>query len=312
MASRFGWSQFAYGGTFLLLGVLGAWWTVLLGRLVDENHMLRLAFAPDEAAENSLYDRERLMLLGESGALTALTVLGVAIGARFALRERDQARRLEGVLAASTHELKTPIAGVKALLESMQSGVLPPDRAGPHLDRGLAALRRLEHLVESLLAYQSAVARAHDAESHALGELIGEIMSHRAATVPGERVVSDEVRASPARVAVEPDAMRVIVENLLDNAFKYGARSVTMRVGGDERRVALALEDDGDGFTAEVGQTLFEPYKRGTMAARAHGTGLGLYLAREMARGMGGDLRAQSEGPGCGATFTVWLRRADG
>ena len=135
-----------------------SWWTVLIERLVEENHMLRLALAGPSAELTADYARQRMMLVGESVTLTILAVALAGFVVRYARAERTQNRRLEGMLAASTHELKTPIAGVKALLESLKSGVLPPEMMGPFLDKGLVTVDRLEHIVEGILAFQHAVA----------------------------------------------------------------------------------------------------------------------------------------------------------
>lgn len=307
------WSRPAYALTFLLIGALGAWWTVLISRLVEENHQLRSVIAGIPDVRDPIYDRQHVMLVGESVTMSLLLVAMLFMTIRSALRERDQARRLEGVLAASTHELKTPIAGVKALLESIQSGVLPADRAGPHVVKGLAACSRLEHLVESMLAYQASVA-SQRAEPVVLplGTWVEAVLTHRVGTVPNEVVQMQLGSLAAEKVKARPEAFRVVLENLLDNAAKYGAKVVQLRATADGARVRLEVVDDGDGFSPEVADELFEPYRRGTAGARAHGTGLGLYLSRELARGMQGDLRASSDGPGRGATFTLMLRRADG
>ncbi|HNH49851.1 MAG TPA: ATP-binding protein, partial [Myxococcota bacterium] len=73
--------------------------------------------------------------------------------------------------------------------------------------------------------------------------------------------------------------------------------------------VELWVQDHGSGFPAEEAELLFEPYQRGQSGQPRHGTGLGLYLARSLARSMGGELRATSPGIGKGATFHLRLLR---
>lgn len=307
------WARPAWALTFALLGALGCWWTVLLGRLQDENFLLKVEIFGESPDLHAYHTRQRLMLYGESAAATALVFALVALSARQAVRERDQSRRLEGVLAASTHELKTPVAGVKALLESLEGGVIPAESAGPFLHRGLEACSRLEHLIEGLLAYQAAVARGSDRmEERPLGRWVGEVLAHRLATMPGESVVDELGSLREAAVRARPDAFRVILENLLDNAVKYGAKRVVLRAEPSSTGLRLVVSDDGAGFEPTEAEHLFEPYRRGKGGAGAHGTGLGLYLSRELARGMEGDLRATSAGPGQGATFVLSLRRSNG
>jgi signal transduction histidine kinase len=290
----------AFGVTLVLLGMLGAWWTVLIGRLLSENHALKLASGVGDGGEHA---RRQLMLLGESATLSILAVVLVGSAWRLAARERASARRLEAMLAASTHELKTPIAGIRLLLESLASGVVSGPAAAPHLAAGLDATARLEHLVEGILTWQAGIAREAPASALRLGELLATTLAQR----PAEPTPVDLGELAETPVLASPDAFRVILDNLLDNARKHGG---TARVSAtpDGGRVRLEVADDGPGFDPALAETLFEPYARG--GAKTRGTGLGLYIARVLARQAGGDLDASSDGPGRGATFRLWLRRA--
>lgn len=306
------WTNIAYAVTLFLLALLGSWWTVLIARLVDENHELSLALWGPTAEVMAEYGRKRLMLIGESVTLTVLTVALAGFVMRYARQERAQIQRLEGVLAASTHELKTPIAGIKALLESLSTGVLPPGKMAPYLDKGLASADRLEHLVESILAYQVAVARrTSQLEARPLGAWVSSVLDDHLAHVGGTGLDCALGPAADVPVRAAADPFRVILENLLDNARKYGKNGgVRLRARVDGDRVGLDVIDDGLGFAPEDAVAIFEPYQRGGGAERRHGTGLGLYIARTLARSVEGDLRAESAGEGRGSTFTLWLRRA--
>ena len=307
------WSNVAFAVTFGLLVVLGGWWIVLIYRLVNENYALRLELegaTPELLAD---LERHRLMVMGESSVLMLLGLVLVGLAYRYAQVERAQIRRLEGLLAASTHELKTPVAGVRALLESLETGVLPPDRMAPHLRAGLASLGRLEHLIEGILAYQSAIARPKlELRAWELGDLVAEVVGHRITEGSGETIDCDLGDAEQAQVYANADAVRVVLENLLDNARKYGGTQ-PVRVGArvEAAHVHVTVTDSGAGFPPQDAEIMFEPYVRGSAGQRRHGTGLGLYIARTMARAMAGDLRGASEGPGTGATFTLTLNRAD-
>lgn len=302
-----------YGVMLVALVALGGWWTILIKRLVEENYLLNVALSGPAAEVTAEFARKRLMLVGESVSLTVIAlVLGGGIVAQ-ARRERTQMRRLEGVLAASTHELKTPVAGVKALLESLQSGVLPPAQMGPHVARGLEACGRLEHLIESILAYQAAIARGQRSEARPLGAWVEGVLVHRLECVGEEGLAVELGDAGEIRVRAAVDPFRVVMENLLDNARKYGGgRPVNVRARADGSWVRLDVQDAGGGFEPGDAEALFEPYRRGTASDRLHGTGLGLYISRTLAREMGGDLVGASAGTGRGSTFTLSLRREAG
>jgi signal transduction histidine kinase len=298
-----------YAVVFALLVLLGGWWTVLIGTLVEDNLELRLAQGGATAEVLAAYEGKRRMLLGESLTMTALLLALVGGAVAQARRERDQARRLEDVLAASTHELKTPLAAVKALLESIRSGVLPPERLGPYVDRGLESTARLEHLVESISAYQAAVVRGHATESRPLREWVRPVLEHRRATVTDEELRVELGAAADAPVRAAADGFRVVLENLLDNARKYGNGGPVQLTGRREGGcVVLEVSDAGMGFGPEDAARIFEPYQRTAAAERRHGTGLGLYISRLRARARDGELAAHSAGRGQGSTFALSLR----
>lgn len=296
---------------FALLALLAGWWTVLLTRLVNENHALQVSLEGDRPALQEGYASRRRMLLGETSFMATLGIALVIFAWRASMREQENARRIEGLLAASTHELKTPVAGLRALLESIESGVLSPDRMGPHLARGLDACSRLEHLIEGILAWQAAAGRALRPEARPLAGWLEPILAHRADEGLQEELEVDLRDAGLVPVWGNPDGLRVVLENLLDNARKYGEGRPVRVVGSvDGDRVLVEVQDQGAGFPPEEAATIFEPYQRGSAGGRTHGTGLGLYISRALAHDLGGDLRAVSPGPGQGATFTLILRRA--
>jgi signal transduction histidine kinase len=112
--------------------------------------------------------------------------------------------------------------------------------------------------------------------------------------------------SSPVRVAIEIDLLERIVQPLLDNALRYGEAqvSVTLRVNGTT--AVVDVEDDGTGLRETEVDIIFEPGVRGAAAATdVRGAGLGLALARRLARTAGGEIVAQSNA--AGGRFTVRL-----
>ena len=295
------WSNRAFALVLVLLVPLGLWWTVLIARLVNENHDLRVAMEGDSQTVREDHDRRRRMLWGESGMMALLSVSVVGLSYATAARERQQLRRIEEILAASTHELKTPLAGVRALLESLSSGVLPPEKMAPHLERGLEGCERLEHLVDTVLTWQAVAANPEQpglkVETRPLREWLGFLPQ-------GAAVEAGPLDQTP--VQASPDAIRVILENLIDNARKYGGTTIQVRAERHSDGVYVRVQDDGIGFESGDAERLFEPYQR--LNTQTRGTGLGLYISRSLARAMGGDLTATSAGPERGSTFTLLLR----
>ncbi len=294
------WSNLAFTVVMATLVPLGIWWMVLIGRLVNENNELRVLTQGDTPEVREEHERRRVMAWGESGLMALLTVSVVGLSYGAAMRERQQMRRLEGVLAASTHELKTPIAGIRALLESLESGVLPPERMGPHLTRALGSCTRLEHLVDAVLTWQAALANP---ESAVRNTEVRTLQEWLAPLLPGVELDLGEAATAPVRASA--DVLRVVVENLWGNATKYGGKNIAVTAAVEGAVVLVHVRDDGIGFDPADAERMFEPYQR--LHTHTRGTGLGLYISRTLARAMGGDLRARSAGPNTGATFTIAL-----
>lgn len=258
------------------------------------------------------------MILGE-GALAAILfgVLCVML-LRWLAHERQRRREIEAFIASVSHELKTPLAGIKALLGTLEMGNVPAERLSEYLDMGLREADRLEHLVENLLIANRIrrsvlQVRLEDVD---LAEFLAEFRRHREALMPeghaGLRI--DERSAEGVSVRADVDKLRVVLENLTDNAIKYGGDSeVRLGVRTDRARVRVDVEDDGVGFASGAGPGLFEGVREntGSKGALVHGTGLGLGIARDLAHAMDGELTAHSDGPDRGSRFTLVLRRSD-
>jgi CheY-like chemotaxis protein len=100
-----------------------------------------------------------------------------------------------------------------------------------------------------------------------------------------------------------------MIENLLDNATKYGGRNITVTVSADERGAHISVQDDGQGIAPELQASLFQPFVQGAQPAdrEQRGLGLGLTLVERLAALHNGSVAAASEGLGKGSTFTISL-----
>jgi len=107
-------------------------------------------------------------------------------------------------------------------------------------------------------------------------------------------------------------AIRQIVTNLVSNAIKYNRDGGAVQVGIDERdgTIDLSVRDEGAGIPAEEQQKIFDKFYRCSATAGVKGAGLGLYVVRLLATGMGGSVKVASENTG-GSIFTVTFRKAD-
>jgi signal transduction histidine kinase len=306
----------AFAAALMILGSLMAWWSVLVRRNISTSDALlreqiTANFTGEELTRrvtelDAHTSRMLFMIVGETA--TACVLMLVLTGVLFAVARyrRRETQRLSAMLQLSAHQLKTPLAGVRALLQSLGNGAIPEELRGKFIGQGLSECDRLEHLIETTLAYQRAVAwSSARKEDIAASRLVTEIVEHRRATFSEETV--DWRPGTSVTVNCDKDAVRVVLENLLDNARKYGGGKVELSDSTRGARWRLEVKDAGKGFETRDAERLFEPFERVQGTGVDHGSGLGLYISRQLARQMKGELTAVSAGPGQGSVFALEL-----
>ena len=194
--------------------------------------------------------------------------------------ERHVTQRTE-MLAGVSHDLKTPLTRLKLALAMM-----------PDDDAEIGSMRHdvaeMEHMLDEYLAF----ARGEGGEDTALtnlGELVRDTVAAAERARPGTQIamtVPDSVLVSVRRAG-----LRRVLANLLDNALKHG-RKIAVSLTRDERLVEIAVEDDGPGIPEPRREEAFRPFHRLDEGRnlQSGGSGLGLSIARDIARSHGGDI----------------------
>lgn len=310
------------GITLVATASLVFWWTILLRGEMRNNEVLEneLLATQTQLSAPEITERQeelvrhhssrKVMLVGESTMLALLLSGSLVVLFLLAQRRRQQREDMEKLLQFTSHEFKTPVAGVKGLLQSLALGSIPEAQRADLIRLGQLECDRLEHLAETILAYQRAMSRdpRDGAQRIDAARFISDLLAHRARTSTGDDVQVALVDA--VNVLADKDGLRVILENLLDNANKYGGGKVTLAAGVSGSLWRLDISDQGRGFAPEIAERLFDIHNRGSGDGMTHGAGLGLAIARQLARRMGGDIVARSAGAGQGAVFTVTLELA--
>ncbi|MFF7474442.1 ATP-binding protein [Streptomyces sp. NPDC008092] len=241
----------------------------------------------------------------------------VVLDRRRLQEEAERARALaEGnrirtaLLAAVSHDLRTPLAGIKAAVTSLRSDDVDwseEDRA--ELLEGIEeGADRLDHLVGNLLDMSRLQTGTVTPIVHETD--LDEVVPMALVGVPDGSVDLDVPETLPM---VEADAglLERSVANLVENAVKYSPpdRPVLVSASAIADRVEVRIVDRGPGVPDEAKERIFEPFQRYGDAPRGAGVGLGLAVARGFAEAMGGTLNAEDT-PGGGLTMVLSLRAA--
>ncbi|HEY5150815.1 MAG TPA: HAMP domain-containing sensor histidine kinase [Mycobacterium sp.] len=222
----------------------------------------------------------------------------------------DTETRRTRLLGEVAHELRTPLTALDGYVEGLIDGVFAPS---PEIFASLSEeLRRLHRLADDLSSLSRTQERGLDL--HPVDADVAELASRAAARLAPQfqdahvklTVNADAVLA----VHVDPDRITQVLTNLLGNALHAtpagGTVTITARptAGGSE----VVVTDTGVGLSAQDVERVFERFYRAPgPPRRSAGSGIGLTIARGIARGHGGDVTAASAGPGHGANFTLVL-----
>jgi len=218
-------------------------------------------------------------------------------------------RTKDEFLAMLSHELRNPLASISASVELLRRVRNPDANAQRAVDIIGRQIDHLRRLLNDLLDVARSVYGKLNLDPRVVSLL--DLASSVAAAHPGaiRHEVDVKVGGVPGWIHGDPTRIRQMIENLIDNAQKYGARSIGVEVAESGTSVALTVTDDGKGIPADLMPTLFQPFVQGKqpLDRASGGLGLGLALVERLAVAHGGTLRAHSEGPGKGSTFTVSL-----
>jgi phosphoserine phosphatase RsbU/P len=219
------------------------------------------------------------------------------------------------------HELRSPLSAILAY-----SSLLLDEDLGPLEDRQREGIARIQMSGQHLLAIIENVldvARINAGILRLSSTLVhvDAVLDEAVQMVqPRAMEKQQDLRLSPGQglmVRADPNRLRQALVNLVGNAIKYTPQGGTVEVvasaadADGQRFAALAVTDTGPGIPADSLASIFDPYDRGAAASHESGLGLGLYIARELVRQMGGDIRVRSE-PGAGSTFTVLIPLSSG
>lgn len=246
------------------------------------------------------------------GSVTLVLVLAAIYFYRENSRELREAGQRVSFVNRVSHELKTPLTNIRMYAEMLETTLPEDDEASRgYIDIVIQESRRLSRLITNVLTFarkqrEAVEIRPQPADVDSAVEAVLE--SHRPA-LEASGIAAEFTAAAPGVVSLDADALEQILGNLVSNVEKYAADGgwIGIRTSRDGDTTTIMVSDRGPGIPAVRAASVFEPFKRldHSLTERASGTGIGLSIARDLARAHGGDLVLESSDQG--AAFAITL-----
>lgn len=286
---------------------------VLMSRWVIDRALRPVARMTKQAAAWSEADLERRFAVGEPrDELMQLASTLDGLLDRIAAAMRHEQR----FSAEISHELRTPLTKIRAEAEIALRRRRTPAAYRDALSTVLRTAERMSAVVDTLLVGAHAETQGGKESSDALSAAVIAVETCRELAERRGVTVTVNGTPRPVRVAANEDVVERILFPLVENGCRYASRAVSIQVAADDRRATIKVLDDGPGVAPGELEAIFDPGERGAAAdPESPGAGLGLALARRLARQVGGEVVAEAAGGGGeaagGGRFTVELPRFD-
>jgi signal transduction histidine kinase len=288
---------------------------VIVVPVLSDNEIVGTLMVANRLGDFSTFDAEDMGLLE-----TVANHVGVAIrNSRLVRRleealahETEMSRLKDDFVATISHELRTPLTNVQGYIKTLLRAdiAVPAKEQREFLEHADRHAERLKHLIEDLLfASRVESSGATDWTSVGIAGLAERVVEDRAHELDPRRIVLSFPGHLPPIRSREEDVYRVI-GNLVDNALKYSPAESTVAVQGriDGGGIRISVHDRGPGIAPEEQERIFERFYQvdQSLTRRVGGVGMGLYICRKAAEGLGGSVWLERSDP-TGSVFSAWL-----
>jgi len=256
--------------------------------------------------------RQKLMVFGESGILAFVVLISIVFLFKFINLEKRSTLEMEEFWGRISHEIRTPIAGLKSFLESLKDGSISEEKLSGFIKLALIQVEKQERLAENILTGSSFKSNIKlNMEEFDLDKFLNLYLHEHPLGLSDKKIEHNYSEGDNLIVHGDKYALKIILDNIINNAEKYSSDSLILSIKTmkTNKSGAVIIKDNGPGFTSDCARNIFRAYKhiKEELPKTLHGTGMGLYISRKLARRMGGDISASSDGEGKGAVFRVEL-----
>ena len=295
------------------------WWFILMERVTDEKIQMSQELGASAEVIEQIYEQEssrRRMIILEGVVFFLFLLAGLWMIYRTLVKQRELRQQQENFMMAITHELKTPLASINLYVDSLLAPEIAEQEKLNILPKIKHDVYRLKRQIENVLE----VARHHGLtekssyESFNLSQLLDQRLDalKKFYSNVNYRLKADIEKN--VRIYGDRRALGKAIDLILENSLVHNeGREIEITVGLSlsNNIIYLNIGDNGCGVDKEEISKIFDQfYRAGPELTRpSYGTGLGLYIAREIINSHGGTISVISEGPSRGIAFTVKLKR---
>jgi signal transduction histidine kinase len=301
------------------------WWAYLLydtnGKLYQAKIELYQTKFGNMVEDNSEYqallvkrDQQRRMILGEGIVYFALLVLFLLMVMRSVKREMELTQQQRNFILSITHELKSPLAAIRIAVETMLRRDLALPQRNKLCSNAIQDVERLGGLVDNVLLAARVESASYEPKKVPIdmGDFLDGLVQDFLMRFPDTEITLEERGEFVPFIEADRHALTSIMLNLVENAVKYNGTEaiikVIMTTTHPNAPITIAVADNGWGVSDENKLKIFEKFYRvgNEDTRRTKGTGLGLYIVKELIRLHGGSIKVSDNTPK-GSIFTITL-----
>jgi signal transduction histidine kinase len=310
------------------------WWTLLLfTKNLDAFHakseLMKIGMVAEGRVTNNQefeqtidyqeltgkYKRQEYMIFGEAAVFVITLLTGLWFINHGYSREVNANQQRRNFLLSITHELKSPIASIRLVLETLMKRELPKEKTAHLVNSALKENERLHELVEKLLlsAKLDTAYQPHFEEIN-LAELLEDLMAKLADRHPEANIALDKPDNFPS-TRLDRSGMTSIATNLLENAIKYAEEQpvIEVKLRAGDKKITVEFADQGSGIPDKEKKRIFEKFYRiGSEETRkTKGTGLGLFIVQQIVKAHNGQIEVLDNSPK-GTIFKIEIPIVEG
>jgi signal transduction histidine kinase len=222
-------------------------------------------------------------------------------------------RLYDNFIGNVTHELKSPLSSIQLYLETLKQRNVPPEKQKEFIEMMMKDANRLQGLINSILEISVLEKKklVYDYQVHPADLFIKKIIEEsfeRFRVEKGNYKISGE---TDCEILAGRDALRIVFDNLVDNAVKYSVKQpkIDVTISCNTSKLTIEFMDNAIGIDSKEQKKIFNKFYRiyNKEIPNVKGTGLGLFRVREIVKAHGGKIFVSSEGEGTGTTFRIEL-----